>query len=187
MPELCHDCGGCKIICPVDSITFESRNIGKVRKGTFVGNQPFIDGLLNTGEFSSTLIIKNVLKEGLKTKHRIIDAPPGSACAATQTVEGSDIALIVTEPTPFALSDMKMVVEMLERMKIPCLVFINKSGSDENDILEYCKSKDIPIIGRLPFLKKYGQSYAEGKVLTTEFPEVNKLFKKLWKDIQHEC
>ncbi len=186
MPELCHDCGGCAIVCPVNAITFETRNIGKVRKGTFRGKQPFTDGILNTGEFSSTKIIQNVLKEGLNGDHCIVDAPPGSACATVETVEGADLALIVTEPTPFALSDMKMVVEMLENMKIPTVVFINKSGQNESEVIKYCSLKQIPIVGQLPFSKKYGQSYANGKVLTDEFPEVKKIFEKLWEDIVNE-
>lgn len=186
MPELCHDCGGCQIVCPVDAITYEARDVGKVRKSTFIGKQPFIDGILNTGEFSSTKIIEKVLEEGLEGDHRIIDAPPGSACAAVETVEGADLALIVTEPTPFALSDMKMVVEMLENMKIPTAVFINKSSDNSTDVKEFCASKKIPIVGELPFSKKYGQSYAEGKMLTTEFPEVKEIFEKLWEDLTNE-
>lgn len=186
MPELCHDCGGCEIVCPVNAITFKSRLIGQVRKATFIDKQPFIDGILNTGEFGGTKVIQQVLKECLTANHRIIDAPPGSACAAVETVEGADLALIVTEPTTFALSDMKMVVEMLENMKIPIAVFINKSGENENDVVEYCESKNIPIKGRLQFLIDYGKTYANGKVLTREFPEVKKVFEKLWKDIINE-
>lgn len=186
MPELCHDCGGCAIVCPVNAITFGSRSIGQVRKGTFKGKQLFIDGLLNTGEFSGTNIIKRVLEEGLDKNHRIIDAPPGSACAAVETAASADLALIVTEPTPFALSDMKMVVEMLENLKIPTAVFINKSGTNETDVIKYCHSKNLPIIGKLPFLKKYGKAYAEGKILTEEFPAVKKTFEKLWENITNE-
>ncbi|OQY39256.1 MAG: hypothetical protein B6229_04215 [Spirochaetaceae bacterium 4572_7] len=183
MPELCHDCGGCEIVCPVDAITFESRPVGEVRETTFNGKQPFIDGILNTGEFSSTKIIKEVLSKGLDSTHRIIDAPPGSACAAVESVEGADYALVVTEPTPFALSDMKMVIEMLENMNIPTAIFINKSGESDEDVIAYADSKGIKIVGELPFKKIYGEAYAKGNILAKEFPEVNTIFKNLWKEI----
>ncbi|QEN03891.1 hypothetical protein EW093_03970 [Thiospirochaeta perfilievii] len=186
MPELCHDCGGCKLVCPVDAIEFKSRSIGSIRKGKTDKNQNFIDGILNTGEFSSTKIIQQVLKEGLTTDDRIIDAPPGSACAAVETVQGADLGLIVTEPTPFALSDMKMVVEMLENLNIETAVFINKSGENEEKLIEYCKEKKLPILGRLPFNNSYAQSYAEGKVLVNEFPEVKEIFTNLWRIIKDE-
>ncbi|MBN2617487.1 MAG: ATP-binding protein [Spirochaetales bacterium] len=187
MPEMCHDCGGCSLVCPVDAISYETRTIGHIRRGLFNQEQQFIDGILNIGEFSSTKIIEKVLSQGLDAKHRIIDAPPGSACAAVETVEGADLALIVTEPTPFALSDMKMVVEMLENMKIPAAVFINKSGADETELLEYCKAKELKVVGRLPFFKEYGEVYAKGGLLSSEFPEVNKLFVTLWRDLVNEA
>lgn len=183
MKELCHDCGGCKIVCPVDAITYKNRGIGFIREGKTLRDQSFIDGILNTGEFATTGVIKSVLNVKTNAVHRIIDAPPGTACAAVETVEGADYAVIVTEPTPFALSDMKMVVEMLENMQIPKAVFINKSGSDESELLEFCRSKHIKIIGRLPFTKKYGERYAEGDILGDIFPEVKEIFKQLWKDI----
>lgn len=186
MPELCHDCGGCKIVCPASAITYVTRDIGQVRTGTFINKQPFFDGLLNTGEFSSTKIISKVLSKGLESRHRIIDAPPGSACAAVETVEGADLALIVTEPTPFAISDMKMVVEMLENMQIPIVVFINKSGGDDLEVTNYCNSKNIKIIGKLPFDNKYGQTYAHGELLSDSFPEVKVIFENLWRDLVNE-
>ena len=187
MPELCHDCGGCQIVCPIDVITFEERSVGYVRGRTFGKGQQFYDGVLNTGEFSATKIIQKVLTKGLDSRHRIIDAPPGSACAAVEAVEGADFALIVTEPTPFALSDMKMVVEMLEKLNIPMGVFVNKSGESAKELEEYCKSENIKIIGELPFKEEYGRTYANGKILSSKFPEVEVLFKKLWEDITNEA
>ena len=187
MPELCHDCGGCKIICPSNAISFGSRETGKVRTGAFNRSHFFADGELNTGEFSTTKIIHNVLKEGRESRHRIIDAPPGCACAATETAEGADFAVIVTEPTPFALSDMKMVVEMLEKLEIKTGVVINKSGEDEKDLLEYCNDKKIPILGRIPFSVEYGKSYAMGKILVNEFQELKIIFEDIWRKIENEC
>lgn len=186
MKELCHDCGGCKIVCPVDAITFKQRSIGQVRRSTFINEQPFIDGILNTGEFSCTPIIKKILAQATDSKHKVIDAPPGTACAAVETVEEADLALIVTEPTPFALSDMKMVVEMLEKMKIPIAIFLNKSGMHDEEIEDFCKLKDITIIGKLPFTEEYGKAYAKGTILADKFPEVKRVFKKLWRDIINE-
>lgn len=183
MKELCHDCGGCEIICPVNAISYEKREVGKVRSFLTEDGKPFRDGVLNTGEFSSTKVIGSVLECEKERAFRIIDAPPGSACAAVETVEGADLALVVTEPTPFALSDMKMVIEMLENMKIPTAVFVNKSGDNEGELLEYCRNKNLRVLGKLPFSVDYSMAYAEGNILSDEFPEVREIFTKLWRDI----
>jgi MinD superfamily P-loop ATPase len=186
MKELCHNCLGCKLVCPVNAITYNKRAIGEVRSSSWLNKQPFVYGVLNTGEFSSTKVIQEVLKKEDTSRHKIIDAPPGSACAAVEAVEGADLALIVTEPTPFALSDMKMVVEMLENIQIKTCVFINKSGENEEELIDYCNSKKIKILGRLPLNINYGQLYAEGYILASEIPEVKIIFKKLWKNIIDE-
>ena len=37
----------------------------------------------------------------------IIDSPPGTSCPVIESVRSADLVLLVTEPTPFGLNDLK--------------------------------------------------------------------------------
>jgi MinD superfamily P-loop ATPase len=186
MAELCHDCGGCALVCPVDAISYGERVVGQLGRFERENGQLFIDGILNTGEYSAEKVIERVLEEDTGTDFRIIDAPPGCACSAVAAAEAADFALVVTEPTPFALSDMKMVVEMLENLNVPTGVFLNKAGENEEDVLAYCREKNLPLMGKLALSRKYGKSLVEGRLIADEFDEARTLFLDLWSRIIEE-
>jgi MinD superfamily P-loop ATPase len=186
MAELCHDCGGCSLVCPVDAVSYDKREIGLTGFAGDKDDPDFIDGILHTGEFSAEKIIEAVLDVPSERSYRIIDAPPGCSCSAVQAAEGADFALLVTEPTPFALSDMKMVVEMLENLHVPAGVFINKAGENEGELLAYCEEKNLPVMEKLPFSREYGKTIVEGRLLAREHREIRELFEKLWLRIKRE-
>ncbi|MDC7224261.1 MAG: ATP-binding protein [Spirochaetales bacterium] len=186
MAELCHDCGGCALVCPVDAVSYGQREVGQSGRFITEKGQIFIDGILNTGEYSAEKVIEQVLAEPVDQPHRIIDAPPGCACHAVSAAEKADFALIVTEPTPFALSDMKMVVEMLEKLSVPAGVFINKAGENEEELRAYCAGKNLPVLGSLPFSREYGKILVDGGLIAEEAAEGKDLFLNLWHCITGE-
>ena len=116
--ESCHDCGGCGIICKQKAISWEKREIGKIFTGKTYFDSDTVYGKLNIGEMSGVRIIKKMYKD-VKYKDFLIDCPPGTACTTVAAVEEADFAIIVTEPSPFGLSDMKLVVKLLKDIKIP--------------------------------------------------------------------
>lgn len=164
--EMCHDCGGCKIVCPTGSITYSEREAGSITKSISYFGSDFYYGTMNVGELSGVKVIENLI-DSVSEKHEniIIDCPPGTSCATVAAVEGADHAVLVTESTPFGLSDMKMVVEMLRAMNISFDVVINKFDSRYEDLDKYCEENAIRIIGRIPFKREYAKFYANGKVI----------------------
>lgn len=182
--ESCHSCGGCELVCPTSAIKYEKREIGKVIKGKtkFDGYMEY--GLLNIGELSGVKIIK-ALKDNIKDKELvIIDSPPGTSCATVAAVEDSDFAIIVTEPTPFGISDMKMVVEMLREMKIPFGVFVNKADLGDIEVYEYCRKEKIDILGEIPFDKEIAAYYSKGQLFSQYSPHYKEVFEKLLQEIK---
>jgi len=182
--ESCHDCGGCKLVCPHGAITYEKREIGKIFKGKSKYDTEIYYGLLNIGEMSGVKIINQLKKySNFDEKTIFIDSPPGTSCATVAAVEDVDYAIIVSEPTPFGVSDMKMVVDMLREMEIPFGLIINKAGLGDNEIYNYCNNENIEILGEIPFDKKIAELYASGNIFSESLPEYKNFFKDIYKNI----
>ena len=183
--ESCHSCGGCEIVCPENAITYEKREIGRVIKGIGANKVNLEYGVLNIGELSGVKII-NELKKGIKKDEKIIiDSPPGAACAVAATIEDIDYALLVTEPTPFGVSDMKIVEELLREEGIKFGMVINKAGIGNSEIYDYCKEKNINIVGEIPFDIEIAKMYSSGRILS-EKKEYREMFKKIVEKIKKE-
>jgi len=181
--ESCHSCGGCEMVCKADAIKYEKREIGKIIKGKTIFGNHMEYGLLNIGELSGVKIIKTLKNNSKNSELVIIDSPPGTSCATVAAVEDSDFAIIVTEPTPFGVSDMKMVVEMLREMKISFGVFVNKSGLGDDEVYDYCREENIEILGEIPFDKSIASYYSKGEVFSEHMPLYKVNFENVLKRI----
>ena len=182
--ELCHGCGGCTLLCPKKAITEKNRPIGIMEIGS-TGKINFIHGKLNIGEVMSPPLIREVKKQIKPSETVIIDAPPGTSCPVIETVKGSDFSLLVTEPTPFGLNDLKLAVETLKQMKIPHGVVLNRAGLGDNKVKDYCSRENIPILMEIPMDRKIAEAYSEGKSIIETMPEYKQKFLALYKKIKN--
>ncbi len=186
--ESCHSCGGCKIVCPEDAISYSKRETGKIYSGKSKYNDVQLKyGELNVGELSGVAIIKEEKKLVEGEECVIIDSPPGTSCATANTIEDVDFAVLVSEPTPFGVSDMKMVVEMLRDMGIPFVVVVNKAGLGDNEIYEYCRSENIDILEEIPYDESIAKLYADGEIFSLHIEEYGDRFKKLFNGIKERA
>ena len=181
--EACHDCGGCEIVCKNGAISWEKREIGKIFTGKTHFNSKNKYGKLNIGEMSGVKIIKEIYKS-TEEKDFLIDCPPGTACTTVSAVEVADFAIIVVEPSPFGLSDMKLVVQLLRDMKIPFGVVINKFDEDENIVKKYCDNEKIEIIGTIPFDRKIAEAYSKGEIIADALSEYRENFETILKRVK---
>jgi MinD superfamily P-loop ATPase len=178
-PHLCHGCGGCSLLCPQEAIREENKEIGIIEIGN-CGDMQFVHGSLNIGEIMSPPLIKQV-KEYINPRRTvIIDAPPGTSCPVIAAVKGSDFCVLVTEPTPFGLNDLILAVEVLEKLKIPFGVVINRSDIGDRKVDDYCKSKKAPILMRIPFDKEIAFLYSNGIPLVREKKEFRERFQDMF-------
>jgi len=182
--ELCHGCGGCTLLCPEKAITEKDRQIGIMEIGS-TGRITFIHGKLNIGEAMSPPLIRAVKKQINPSEIVIIDAPPGTSCPVIESVKGSNFSLLVTEPTPFGLNDLKLAVETLKQMNIPHGVVLNRAGVGDNKVKNYCNRENIPILMEIPMDRKIAEAYSEGKSIIETMPEYKQKFLVLYKKIKN--
>lgn len=171
-PELCHSCGVCAYVCPHGALTERQTTIGTVQSAP--ENDPFFfaHGLLNIGEALAPNVVHGV-KENIDPKAiNIIDASPGTACPVVGAVQGTDAVLLVTEPTPFGLNDLKLAVGLTLKMGVPTGIIVNRSDGEDRIIADYAAEVGLPIAGRIPFRREYAEAYSAGEVLSERFPEL---------------
>jgi MinD superfamily P-loop ATPase len=186
-PGLCHGCGLCSLVCPREAISEEPREIGVIKKGTSGdGSIALVYGLLNIGEIMATPLIDQVKAEIDPAKTVIIDVPPGTACPVIAAVQGSDYCILVTEPTPFGLFDLKLAVAVLRVLKLPFGVVINKAGIGDRKVYEYCAAEQIPILLEIPHDKRIARCYSEGVPFVQELPNWQERFATLMERVEEE-
>jgi MinD superfamily P-loop ATPase len=174
-PQLCHGCGACSYLCPEKAITEEPRETGVVEWGQADGLE-FTHGKLAIGEAMAPPLIRRVKQQADNQRTVIIDVPPGTSCPVVEAVKGSDFCILVTEPTPFGLSDLVLAVEMLRELNIPCGVVINRAGVGDDKVEEYCRKQNIPVLLTIPLDTNIARLYAKGVPLAEGMPETQELF-----------
>jgi MinD superfamily P-loop ATPase len=184
-PELCHSCGGCELVCPKDAIGWRERVVGRIEHGQ-TNCIDFYHGFVNVGEVQVIPVIKALKKKIDKNKDVIIDVPPGTACPVIESINGSDYCILVTEPTPFGLHDLKLAVEVVKHLRIPFGVIINRDGIGDQRVEAYCDKEQIPILLKIPEREKIALLYSKGIALVKEAYEWHEMFGLLFHRIQDE-
>lgn len=183
--ELCHGCGGCTLVCPQQAITEKQKPIGTVQRATH-NTTTLIHGTLNVGVAMSPPLIKAVKSQIPAQGTSILDAPPGTACPMVSTLRSCDGALLVTEPTPFGLHDLKLAVAVIREMALPFGVVINRADGGDNRTINYCKQEGIPILAQIPDDRRIAEAYSRGELIVEALPEYRSIFTELWQNIDRD-
>jgi len=184
-PELCHSCDGCKLVCPKDAVNYKPRTIGKIEHG-HKKELDFYQGILNVGEAMAIPVIKTLKKKVDPSKNVILDAPPGTSCPVIEIINGSDYCILVTEPTPFGLHDLKLAMEVVRHLYIPFGVIINRDGIGDKKVEIYCRNKKIPILMKILHSNEIAQLYSKGIPFVEKLPHWREEFIKLYKRIKED-
>jgi MinD superfamily P-loop ATPase len=184
-PELCHSCGGCMEVCPEGAITETGRNLGVIEAGHRNGLE-FFHGKLRVGEAMSPPLIREVKAYAHTDALTIIDAPPGTSCPVIAAMKGADFILLVTEPTPFGLHDLKLAVGAVKILGIPCGLVINRADMGDDQVMAYAEEEEIPVLMEIPFDRRIAEVYSTGDVLVEVVPEWKGRFLDLYNRIQEQ-
>jgi MinD superfamily P-loop ATPase len=183
--HLCHSCGGCLRVCPADAIKPKPLNIGDIEFGK-AGDIDFVHGRLRIGYVRTVSLIKQVKKYIKQDRFTILDVPPGTSCPVVEAVKGADCVLLVTEPTPFGLNDLKLAVGLVREMNLPFAVAVNRYGIGDKQVEEYCKAERIDICLKLPDDRRIAEAYSSGKIIIDVLPEYEDRFSKLYEYLENK-
>ena len=185
LPQLCHGCGSCTLQCPSGAITEGPHTIGTLQAGFSAAGFSFAGGELTISEPMATPVIRQLKQwqnqaEGVT----VLDAPPGASCPVVETLRGADFAILVTEPTPFGLHDLKQMVQVVRQMALPHAVIVNRSIPDSDIIEQYCAEEHIPIWMKVPFSKEIAARLAAGEPLLNILPAMQESLWQLFNRIE---
>ena len=181
--NLCHGCGGCTLICPEAALSESSRKIGVIEEGE-AGGIRFHHGILDIGQVMSPPLIRFLKRKIDRENTTIIDVPPGTSCPVIESVKGSDFVLLVTEPTPFGLNDLKLAVSMTRELKIPFGVAVNRSDVGDRGVEEYCNAEGIEVLLIIPNDRRIAEAYSRGVMIVDALPEYKAEFRQLYEKIR---
>lgn len=178
--DLCHDCGVCSLVCPEYAITEVSQRVGELHFDAGKNSLEFSEGQLDIGQPSAAPVIQSLKTENaLKERDFdiiIYDAPPGTSCAVVETIRDADLILLVTEPTPFGIHDLNLMVQLVQNMNKPAAIIINRAGISNNQQTAQIENMGYPVIYQLPYQLQFASTIAGGELLITHFPEIARQF-----------
>lgn len=182
-PQLCHSCYACSELCPTSALPMIPKKIGELKH--FVhGNLNFIESRLDIGEEQAVPLIaqthKYIDEMFPADMIKIYDAPPGTSCPVIEVTKDTDLVILVTEPTPFGLHDLKLAIETMRALKKSFGVVVNRYGIGNDEVLQYCKEENITVIARIPDKRRIAELYSRGELIYKKMPEVEEQLKSIW-------
>lgn len=167
MQQLCNGCGACVMICPVNAISWDKKEVGKVYEGKGHGID-LLSGDLKIKEPNSEIVVdavKEVVQERKKNyDYIIIDTAAGTHCDVISALEGCEIGFAVTEPTPLGAHDLGLIMKLMERLKVPFEIILNKYEEENEDlILRLAEKHGKKVLVKVPYKKEIMEAYSKGE------------------------
>ncbi|MFC2093135.1 ATP-binding protein [Bacteroidota bacterium] len=181
-PELCHSCYACSELCPTSVLPMIPKKMGKLKHNQN-GNLNFVESMLNIGEEKAVSLISQTIEyvdEHFSDEMiKLYDAPPGTSCPVIEATKGSDFVILITEPTPFGLHDLKLAVDTMKKLNKRYGIVVNRFGIGNDDVLKYCHEEKIPILAKIPNDRRIAELYSRGELIYKKIPEVQQQLKNI--------
>ena len=181
-PQLCHGCYACAELCPSSALEMVTQKMGELQHFQN-GNLDFIESRLDVGQEQATHLISQtnqyIDEQFPGDIIKIYDSPPGTSCPVIEATKDADFVILVTEPTPFGLHDLKLAIDTMRKLGRNFGVVVNREGIGNSDVLDYCRQEDIPVIARIPDDRRVAELYSRGELVYHEIPEVADQLEKI--------
>ncbi len=181
-PQLCHGCYACSELCPADALPMSGEKMGEL-KHYETAKFPFVESRLDIGQEQAVPLIAQTVAYVERTFPgdllKLYDAPPGTSCPVIEAVKDADFVLLVTEPTPFGLHDLKLAVETMRKLEKRFAVVVNRYGIGNDDLLDYCSDENIQVPGMLPNDRRIAELYSTGSLIYKDIPEFKRELRKI--------
>jgi MinD superfamily P-loop ATPase len=186
-PELCHGCGGCFLVCPVDALKRDKRLAGRVETGVSKiapdVEISFVQGILRVKEAMSLPVIRAAKKLIPDRDIVVVDCPPGNSCPMVESVRGADRVILVTEPTPFGLNDLEIALETVREIGIPVDIVMNRCDPGGPAPTMNIGDGRVEVIARIPESREMAQIGSRGGMASLESKEFAGIMKKVLEKI----
>ncbi len=181
-PELCHSCYACSELCPEEALPMQPHKMGELQHFR-KGHLSFVESRLVIGEEQAVPLIaqtnKYIEEHFPEDVIKIYDAPPGTSCPVIEATKNVDLVLLVTEPTPFGLHDLKLAVETMRELNKEYAVVVNRYGTGNDEVFSYCEREHIPVIARIPNSREIAGLYSRGRLIYPEVPAFKEELEKV--------
>jgi MinD superfamily P-loop ATPase len=183
LSALCNGCGGCVLACPEQAIREVPWRIGTLCEGV-AGDVAFLQGETRVGQTTTPEVIRAAIAAAPAGHTLVLDAPPGTTCPAVESMKTADVALLVAEPTPFGLNDLRLAVEVARQIGIPFAVAINRVGTGDHAVADFCRAEGIPVLLELPNDRRIAETGSRGELLAETFGGLRPLLVTLAADLR---
>ncbi len=182
LPDLCHGCTACMVACPHGAISASDLEIGQVTAKETADGSILIEGRMAVNTSSGVPVIHDTVAFAEKeypADYYLLDSPPGTSCPFIQTTAKSDLVLLVTEPTPFGLSDLIQAMDTLDSLGKPYCVVINRADMGDDQMEQVLADRGVDVIARIPFSREIASCYAGGQLVVDELPDHRVYFEQI--------
>ncbi len=173
-PQLCNSCYACSELCPTAALPMIPEKMGELK---YFKNEHlhFVESRLEIGQEHAVPLItqthKYIDEHFSNDAIQIFDSPPGTSCPVIEATKDADLVMLVTEPTPFGLHDLKLAVETMHQLNKKTVVVINRHGIGNDEVLDYCLEENIPVIAKFPNDRHIAEIYSKGELIYPQVPE----------------
>ncbi len=170
--EQCNGCGACALKCSQNAIGWTEKQIGKIYQGKNY-NVDLLSGELKTNEPVSEFVVNelNEIIQEIKKNYDyiIIDTAAGIHCPVIAALEMCNRVFAVTEPTPLGRHDIKLILQLLQKLNIKAGIILNRADiGDKGLIYDLATDARVKIVAEIPYSKDIAKKYAEGRPIQDE-------------------
>src|SRR4030042_1855295 len=175
----CEGCGACYLFCPAHAVNFSPHTAGHWYVSDTGNHARFIFAELLPGEDNSGKLVAAVRNEArveaesMGKRLIIIDGPPGIGCPVISSVTGTNLAIVVTEPTPTGVHDLERVIALANHFRLRAAVVVNKCAINPSwlaAIKEYCDAGNHTFLGEIPYETAITEAQRAGKAIVDYNP-----------------